>query len=165
MIARTDDELREIVSRRSAEQSDEAIAAAWNELRIRGITEVPGADARPLAVSGAAELPTRWLTFYTYFLPISAAVRCLRQLLQGAPTSAAVTFVALLLPLSVLAYGLHGRRLWGYRLNLLFLAADLVGCAQVGLRQPLAGGVLFVFMLLVTWANYVYFKKRIHLFT
>ncbi|MCU1283463.1 MAG: hypothetical protein JWM53_7009 [bacterium] len=165
MLARTDEELREIVRRRAAEQSDEAIAAAWNELRIRGITGVPGADARALAVSDAADLPTRWLTFYTYFLPTGAAVRCLRQLLQGAPTNAAITFVSLLLPFSVLAYGLYRRRLWGYRLNILFLAVDLVGCALVGLRQPLAGAVLVGFVLLLTWANYVYFKKRIHLFT
>jgi hypothetical protein len=165
MLARSDDELRELVTRGAAEQNAAALAAAVRELRIRGITEVPGADPHDLAVSGAADLPTRWLTFYTYFLPISAAVRCLRQLLQGAPSSAAVSLVFLLLPFSVLAYGLARRRLWGYRLNLLFMATDLVGCAILVLRRPLAGCVLVGFMLLLTWPNYVYFKKRIHLFT
>jgi hypothetical protein len=129
MLARSDEELREIVGTRAAEQTDEALAAAWRELRVRGITEVPGADARGLTASDTADLPTRWLTFYTYFLPFSAAVRCLRQLLQGMPSSAAVTFVFLLLPISILAYGLHRRRYWGYRLNLFFLAADLIGVA------------------------------------
>jgi hypothetical protein len=164
MRRRSDDELREIVRGRATDTSDEALAAAWRELRVRGITHVAGAVGSVRVRGEAPELPTAWLTFYAYIGPIGAALNCVGGVLRGDLAHAALMLVFVLVPLTIIAYGLLRRHMWGYRLNMLFFAVDLAGVIPVGLRSLTAAIAFLIIMLAWIVPNYVYFKKRIHLF-
>jgi hypothetical protein len=166
MVRCSDGELREIVTTQAHAHSDNEMSAAWRELRLRGIADVPNANTRGQA--GASELPTRWLTFYAWWTPIAEALRLKRLLTAGAFTSAAATFLLLVVPACVLWYGLRRRRLWGYRLNLVVLGYELVAGVLYSverLHSPRGAAMVLLIMLLWVVPNYVYFKKRADLFS
>jgi hypothetical protein len=119
----------------------------------------------PAEAEGA--LPTRWLTFYTYWGPVTALLHILGVLLASRFQEAAVWTVFVFAPLAVLAYGLRERRYWAYQLNVLLLVCDLA--ASIRFTMPtyrLVGlGIGLGFALAWVVPNYFYFKRRIHLFT
>lgn len=126
----------------------------------------PSRPAPPAAAEAAP--PTRWLTFYTYWGPATALLHLLHVLRGGRLQEAAVWAVLVFAPLAVLAFGLRERRYWAYQLNVLLLVVDVFASVRFtmfayGSLIPLAFSLGFALAWVVP--NYVYFRKRIHLFT
>ena len=134
--------------------------------------------------------PMKWSTFYTYvFLPLVILYRfaygwaSIRMLfypkvpdwLTPSIVLSIVDWLIASIFLAFIIYGLHKRRLWGWRLNWISIAgiALLTGIPPSAVWMLARHGntdltllpVIWVpLTLLWCWPNFVYFKKRRHLF-
>lgn len=134
----------------------------------------PAIQALAESPSQHKDLPVRWLEFYTYVrIPLGIAMSLILCARTIALCYQDVGYVTLSVGLtlfdcalgSFLLVGLHRRRLWGWTLNWVVLAAEPVlrPIAQVdnALQYAifLVGGILFWLI-----PNAIYFYKRKYLF-
>jgi len=160
----TDNELRIAVTTDAANYHPEALVIAREELARRGLEEPKAAEVEALKLQAERDIPVRWLKFYTYIrLPIE-------MLLSLFPffhnTPAGITLFVTLNALRVLVLvGLHRRTLWGWKLNFPYLLTTVLLSAWVGGSSITTQVVGLSFWSLI-WGlpNYLYFKRRRHLF-
>jgi len=160
----TDNELRIAVTTDAANYHPEALVIAREELARRGIEEPKPAEAEALKLQQERDIPVRWLKFYTYIrLPI---VMLLSLFPFFDDTAAGITLFVTLNAVRVLVLvGLHRRTLWGWKLNFPYLATTVLLSAWYG-SSTVAGRMIGVLVWSVLWGvpNYLYFKRRRHLF-
>jgi hypothetical protein len=132
---------------------------------------VPSSPAPPAFVEEG--LPTKWLWFWLYIrLPLGV----LASLLYAARGDTITSTVNLLFALWLIGlfFGLRDRKLWAWKQNIWIVFAEPFTRAlrqyQIGSTPEQIGndiGVTIGVLLLIgvwSWPNYVYFKKRKHLF-
>ncbi len=122
-------------------------------------------------------LPTRWLSFYTYFFlpfkiltsPVNILAEYDRLIEAGYNVSLNpfdfVPIVIVDIFICLLIYGLHKRKLWGWISNWIFLAL-IVLVNPIGTSKDFTVYFVAVFLtaLIFFLPNYIYFKKRRFLF-
>ncbi len=113
------------------------------------------------------DIPLSWFYFYTYFrLPLSVVFGLIMIIGTEEPVYALVAFLYTA-GLIVLFIGLNQRKLWGWNLNMIFLIYEALQYASLYGK----GNIIYIFTVFIVacliWVlpNYIYFKKRIHLFT
>lgn len=121
-----------------------------------------------------AKLQTKWLWFWTYIrIPLGIFVSVIVAL--NSTTLVAYMNVLLALWLAFLFFGLKDRRhsAWTQNMWLLFLEPVLRAVGQYQVRDLNAEQIgydiaaaltIVVFWLCWSWPNFIYFKKREHLF-
>jgi hypothetical protein len=156
-----DDELRKIVLVEAASWRAEALVIAREELARRGIDDLGDDETRALVSREAARIPVRWLRYYTWTLGAGSIL----ELLAARSLITLAVGVVLASPNVIVAYGLRARRHWAYSLNHVLLFFDALLFALGG-GDPWQHLARFAAMLLLwTWPNVVYFRRRRHLFT
>ena len=114
------------------------------------------------------QLPTRWLWFWVYVrLPLSVLVTLIEFAGMASPSGSVVLVtLAVVGVYCFTVWGLHERTRWGWELNWLVLILDGISMMfREGIRD---GAIMFGhFMVAAVWVscNYVYFRKRRHLFS
>lgn len=167
----SNDELVTIVKIDFHNYREEVLEIVKEELKKRNIEEVDTDKVEELRKSKLEEVPIGWLKFYNYWLiPGGMFFNLIIAPLTIQIEHTGIMFIFGLIwsiLLAFLLYGLHKRRLWGWKLNWVVLVIGL-------LLYPLkyyTRGAIFYFVVLILgvliWGlpNYIYFKKRRHLFT
>jgi len=160
----SDDELRKMVTLDLADYRLEAIDLAREELKRRNIEEIEEAQIEELRRTRDKDIPTGWLEFYIYCrIPLGIIGALITALLTEAPVF--IFFTVLYGTLSVAVFvGLRRRRLWGWKLNWILLAVESLLFPLTSESGLSYFGLLAIVALLWIWPNYVYFRKRRHLF-
>ncbi len=157
-----DDQLRLVVTVDAADYAQEAIGIAHQELARRGITIVPE-EVKAAVYERSLQMPVAWLRFYPWALLLTVPLSIGEVLQNYRPSTGVLALSLLALSLDVvrvlLFVGLRRRRLWAWQLNWIYLSLAILLCL-LAMRIPL-----------IIWAcgwgiaNYIYFKKRRHLFS
>jgi|GEM_PF-2186820 len=165
------DELIRILNIDFDNYREEVIEIVKEELKKRDIKEIDADKIEELRKSKLEEVPTGWLEFYNYWLiPGGIFFNLIIAPLTIQIEYPGVMFIFGLIwsiLLAFLLYGLHKRRLWGWKLNWVVLVIGVL----LNSLEYYTMGVIFYFVVLILgvliWVlpNYVYFKKRRHLFT
>ncbi len=113
-----------------------------------------------------SDLPLNWFKFYTYIrLPLSFFVG-LVVLLTSGDVVVAFGSALWLVFLGFVFWGLKERKGWGLSTNYVLLIVEpLVQALSRTDSAAVFFGVAFVLLVIWTLPNYIYFKKRRHLFT
>lgn len=123
--------------------------------------------------SPKAELPTKWLSFEMVFLGLGclmAFVGLSVAAVHGFDPRANALLVLVAAFNGALAYGLEERRLWGWRLNWVFVGMSwfvpVLCTVEAHFRFGLPGSLtgLLVLAVIWVWPNCIYFRKRLILF-
>lgn len=164
----SDDELLKMIHINYADYREEAINIAKEEIKKRNIPEIDDRKKDELRSKTAVELPLRWLKFYTYFrLPLALAISLILMAYYLDPMKVMGVVITALISIlmCVVFIGLHKRRFWGWKLNLVLLVVETV-LNSIGRAKDfedfsivLIGGALIWFL-----PNYIYFNKRRYLF-
>ena len=123
--------------------------------------------ANKYSKKNSSDLRMSWFYFYTYVrLPI-AVIISLANLLNVASNLYTLISVLYIAVLILVIYGHTKRKLWGWNLNLTLLVFEtLFYSLSYHKGDIIQTFILFIiFALLWFLPNYIYFKKRIHLFT
>lgn len=164
----SDENLLKMIKIDFAEYREEAIELAKKELENRNIQLASKAEVEELVKRLGQEekekIPEKWLNLYTYFrIPLSI----LRDLILIVKyPSYNVPYIIFDVVLLYLFFGLHKRRLWGWKLNWIVLMVSTLLCP---LDLDKSGNNYFFYLVILSlvWLlpNCIYFKKRRHLFS
>ena len=119
-------------------------------------------------------LPMQWFKFYTYVrIPLGILYVLFVapfQIAQATSRTVAAVIVAIaavdVVLLLFLFFGLHRRRLWGWRLNWFVLALETLLFPLLGVRDVTSMITMFLVALaLWFWPNATYFRERKDAFT
>ena len=179
LASKSNDELQRLVYIENSDYKPEAVSIATQELQRRNVPKLSDIEIdtlctrlgikrlalEPASSQATSTLSMKWFQFYTYFrLPIGALVSFLEILVMEEYVFGLITLFDFILMTAVF-WGLHKRRLWGWRLNFGFLILH-------ALFFPLqsTSGIPYIFQLgaiIAVWVvpNIIYFEKRRHLFT
>lgn len=112
------------------------------------------------------DLPVNWFNFYTYFRIPAGILIALSALMSGSISARIDIFV-----FGVLLYGLHKRKLWGWKLNFLVIGVEAI-FRSITLSYyeqifSIDSFLIFSLLILLIWVipNYIYFNNRKYLFT
>ncbi len=161
-----DKELIRMVYIDSKDYLDETINIAKEEIEKRGIDKESVEKEQELPSESKIEkTPIKWLNFYTYFrLPFSVIIGFFWAFTSTDIFVLSVQIIFSILPIFTII-GLHKRKLWGWKLNWILLALDMI-LYPIERSDTLTVYVILVILLGLIWflPNYIYFKKRRHLF-
>ncbi len=161
----TDDELRKAVTVDADQYRPEAIPIAWEELRKRGVTDVPPAEVERVKARDRAKLTTGWITAYSVLMAVAALLTLWGIGNSGNVPGIVAGTVFVVAPDLLIAYGLLRRRAWAWSLNRVFLVIS--GFASTANMWPdLVLSLVGLIMAMGLWVlpNLVYFNKRRDLF-
>jgi hypothetical protein len=130
----------------------------------------PEQSANEVSATASPQLETSWLSFWTYVhLPLGVVLGVPLALSRAGSATNLFGAIVIEAPLvwlvSATAFGLHKRRLWAWRLNWLYLLADIIGLSFTRVGKAAAGEKVTTFAAsLVAYSlvwgipNYIYFK-------
>ena len=170
----SNDELLKIVQVDYEDYREDALDIAKEELKKRNIKEDIINDKKEEIIKKPVELPVRWLKFYTYFrLPlvlIFTIISTGAYLQLPIDEMARVIFIAVTAIFAILIIlvfiGLHKKRLWGWKLNWVFISFEIVLSAFGRAEDGVTFGIFLSIAALIWFLpNYIYFNKRRLLFS
>ena len=145
---------------------EDAIEFARREFEKRGLSEISQEKIDDIKKTAKPEISIKWLKFYTYFrLPCGIILNLIQSYITGEPLILLFTLLLSLLPFFVII-GLHKRKKWGWNLNIVLLFVESFLYPISRSEGNLLLYFVFVVLLGLCWIlpNFIYFKKRIHLF-
>ena len=124
--------------------------------------------AKKKSNESSEEIPLTWFYFYTYVhLPISLLIVGAGtglSMSSGNTTAVMAQTLRFVLIMAVLI-GLHKRTSWGWSLNIAYLALAIARGVYSAESKYTALLSILGYGALYFLPNYIYFKKRIHLFS
>jgi len=174
MMAKSDDELRLVVTVNRADYQEAAIRAARAELHRRGVDSV-GSDAAAEAqqrveAKRLKEMSSRWIYIYAGLIALFATLGLIQagsSVIQRGVLTPGLALAASMAGLHITtAIGLFMRHRWAWNLNWLCLAGWVLVSvwefSHLGGIAGVIGGTIFGGIWSVP--NALYFKKRRHMF-
>lgn len=165
IINLSDDDLLKLVKIDYADYTEEALKIAEEEIKKRKISDMGEEKIEELSKQ---EIPIKWLNFYTYFrLPAGVVLGLIQAFVIGESKVIFLSIILSLLPIFVFI-GLRNRRLWGWKLNWVLLGLEALAFPlQLEQVDSISLYLVFIVLICLVWVlpNYIYFKKRRHLFS
>lgn len=163
-----DEDLIKVVTVDAGDYVEEARQAARSELDKRGVKQIPAEKVAALQKEKTTVGPGWWLRGYCVLTGADVAFGAYYVLLtvaDGFYLMAAFRLLFALLEIATLV-GLWQRRLWGWRLNWVMLAL-VVFLVGIPTSQTTVGSAIGVGVIALIWGlpNFLFFKRRRHLFT
>lgn len=123
--------------------------------------------ARKKSKNSSFDIPMAWYYFYTYIrLPLGILVGLGIALQTKIIEYVLITFVFAIFQLIVVV-GLSRLKLWGWNLNMILLISECFFYSISRAEGDLYLGIVLFILMALLWflPNFIYFKKRIKLFS
>lgn len=124
--------------------------------------------AKKKSNESSEEIPLTWFYYYTYVtLPIRLLIVLVNTVLSmsSGNTTAVMTQILQFILIMAVLIGLHKRTSWGWSLNIAYLALAIAPGVYSAESKDTALLSILGYGILYFLPNYIYFKKRIHLFS
>ena len=116
---------------------------------------------------GSSGLKMAWFNFYTYIrLPIAILIT-LGAMINVSSTANLVILILYILLMILIIWGHTKRKLVGWYLNLILIGFETILYPLSYIKESIAQVVILFLIIAVLWflPNFIYFKKRIQLFS